>query len=115
MLIGTEDACKSSRCITRFAVGKLKMRVMPVTIRLRAGAGLNCNFCLRESAMSCIMQQGDDDMPNEKWILRTEFEETEHYRAAYTLFSKLKKAKERANQEGWVFADDVEKELGIVD
>ena len=54
-------------------------------------------------------------MPNEKWILRTEFGETEHYRAAYTLFSKLKKAKERANQEGWVFADDVEKELGIVD
>ena len=42
-LIGREDACKSGRCITRFAVGKLKMRVMPVTIRTRAGAGLNCN------------------------------------------------------------------------
>ena len=42
-LIGREDARKSGRCITRFAVGKLKMRVMPVTIRTRAGAGLNCN------------------------------------------------------------------------
>ena len=43
-LIGREDARKSGRCITRFAVGKLKMRVMPVTIRTRAGAGLNCNW-----------------------------------------------------------------------
>lgn len=30
-LIGTEDVRKSGRCITRFVVGKLKMRVMPVT------------------------------------------------------------------------------------
>jgi hypothetical protein len=42
-LIGTEDVRKSGRCITRFAVGKLKMRVMPVTIRPCADAGLNCN------------------------------------------------------------------------
>jgi hypothetical protein len=33
MLIGLEDARKSGRCITCFAVGKLKMRVMPVTIQ----------------------------------------------------------------------------------
>ena len=68
-LIGREDARKSGRCITRFAVGKLKMRVMPVTIRTRAGAGLNCNpliyvghFCvakrLRKSRKSFILYGG---------------------------------------------------------
>ena len=49
-LIGREDARKSGRCITRFAVGKLKMRVMPVTIRTRAGAGLNCNVLVTKGA-----------------------------------------------------------------
>lgn len=42
-----------------------------------------------------------------------EIDELDRYRAAYTLFSKLKNAEERANREGWISADDLEKELGI--
>ena len=40
-----------------------------------------------------------------------EIDELDRYRAA--LFSKLKNAEERANREGWISADDLEKELGI--
>ena len=33
----------------------------------------------------------------------------------YSLFSKLKKAEERASREGWIDAEDLEKELEIYD
>lgn len=33
--------------------------------------------------------------------------------ASNTLICKLKKAEERADKEGWVCANDVEKELGV--
>lgn len=44
-----------------------------------------------------------------------ELDELDRYRAAYTLVSKLKKAEERADKEGWISADDVEKELRVSD
>jgi len=43
-----------------------------------------------------------------------EIDELDRYRAAYTLFSKLQKAEERAAKEGWIDADDLEKELGVI-
>ena len=42
-----------------------------------------------------------------------EIDELDRYRAAYTLFSKLQRAEERAFKEGWIDADDLEKELDI--
>ena len=42
-----------------------------------------------------------------------EIDELDRYKAAYTLFSKLKKAEERADKEGWIDVDDLEKELGV--
>ena len=48
-------------------------------------------------------------------LTMAEIDELDRYRAAYTLFSKLKKAEERGDKEGWVLADDVEKELGVFD
>lgn len=39
--------------------------------------------------------------------------QVDRYRAAYMLFSKLKKAEERADKEGWISADELEKELGV--
>jgi hypothetical protein len=42
-----------------------------------------------------------------------EIDELDRFKAAYTLFSNLKKAEERAEKEGWFEADDVEKELGV--
>jgi hypothetical protein len=50
-------------------------------------------------------------MPNIKPI--SDFDELDRFKAAYTLFSNLKKAEERAEKEGWFEADDVEKELGV--
>ena len=44
-----------------------------------------------------------------------EIDELDRYRAAYTLISNLRKAEERADKEGWISADDVEKELGVFD
>lgn len=41
-----------------------------------------------------------------------EIDELDRYRAAYTLFSKLQNAEEKAQKEGWLDADDLEKELG---
>ena len=48
-------------------------------------------------------------------LTMAEIDELDRCRAAYTLFSKLKKAEERGDKEGWVLADDVEKELGVLD
>lgn len=48
-------------------------------------------------------------------LTMAEIDELDRYRAAYTLISKLKKAEERADKEGWISADDVEKELGTFD
>ncbi len=42
-----------------------------------------------------------------------EIDELDRYRAAYTLFSKLQNAKERALKEGWIDADELEKELEV--
>lgn len=42
-----------------------------------------------------------------------EIDELDRCRAAYTLFSKLQKAEERASLEGWIDANDLEKELGV--
>jgi hypothetical protein len=45
-------------------------------------------------------------------LTMAEIDELDRYRAAYTLFFKLKNAEERAKQEGWIDEDDLEKELG---
>jgi hypothetical protein len=41
-----------------------------------------------------------------------EIDELDRIKAAYTLFSNLKNAEERAEKEGWVDAEELEKELG---
>ncbi|MGN0396119.1 MAG: prevent-host-death protein [Coprococcus sp.] len=46
-------------------------------------------------------------------LTMAEIDELDRCRAAYTLFSKLKNAEERADREGWISADDLEKELGV--
>ena len=48
-------------------------------------------------------------------LTMAEIDELDRYRAAYTLVSKLQKAEERAAKEGWIDADDLEKELGVRD
>ena len=46
-------------------------------------------------------------------LTMAEIDELDRYRAAYTMFSKLQKAEERAAVEGWIDSDDLEKELGV--
>lgn len=48
-------------------------------------------------------------------LTMAEIDELDRYRAAYKLLSKLNQAEERANEEGWISADEVEKELEAVD
>ncbi|MCM1083072.1 MAG: prevent-host-death protein [Clostridium sp.] len=48
-------------------------------------------------------------------LTMSEIDDLDRCRAAYTLFSKLKKAEERADKEGWISVDDLEKELGAAD
>ena len=45
-------------------------------------------------------------------LTMAEIDELDRCRAAYTLLSKLKKAEERADKDGWISADELEKELG---
>lgn len=44
-------------------------------------------------------------------LTMSEIDELDRCRTAYTLFSKLKKAEERADEEGWISAEELEKEL----
>ena len=54
--------------------------------------------------------------PGEYGILTMdEIDELDRYRAAYQLISKLKKSEERANLEGWIPSEDVEKELEVLE
>jgi hypothetical protein len=46
-------------------------------------------------------------------LTMAEIDELDRYRAAYTLFSDLQNAEHRSKQEGWIDADDLEKELGV--
>lgn len=48
-------------------------------------------------------------------LTMSEIDELDRCRAAYMLFSRLKKAEERADKEGWISADELEKELGVTD
>ncbi len=48
-------------------------------------------------------------------LTMAEIDELDRCRAAYTLVSKLRKAEERADKEGWISADEAEKELGVSD
>ena len=42
-----------------------------------------------------------------------EIDELDRCKAAYALLLKLQKAEERAEAEGWIDAEDLEKELGV--
>lgn len=44
-----------------------------------------------------------------------EIDELDRCRREYELLLKLQKAEERADQEGWISADEVEKELGVTE
>lgn len=48
-------------------------------------------------------------------LTMAEIDELDRYRAAYTLVSRLRKAEERADKEGWISANEAEKELGVSD
>lgn len=43
-----------------------------------------------------------------------EIDELDRYRAAYAFFRKLQEAEERAEREGWIEAEDLEKELEVL-
>jgi hypothetical protein len=43
-----------------------------------------------------------------------EIDELDRYRAAYNLFMKLKENEEEAERLGWIDAEDLEKELGVI-
>ena len=43
-----------------------------------------------------------------------EIDELDRLKAAYTLFSNLQKAEERAQKEGWIDAEDMEKMTPLI-
>lgn len=46
-------------------------------------------------------------------LTMAEIDELDRLKAAYTLFSKLQESEQRAEKEGWIDADDLERELGV--
>ncbi len=46
-------------------------------------------------------------------LTMAEIDELDQYKAAYILLSNLQKAEEQAEKEGWIDADNLEKELGV--
>ena len=52
---------------------------------------------------------------HEKYVILTmeKIDELDKYRSAYMLLTKLKEAEEEAEREGYISAEDVEKELGV--
>lgn len=61
-----------------------------------------------------VRTEGGENGHGEYGILTiAEIDELDRYRAAYTLFSSLQKAEARAEREGWIDADELEKELEV--
>ncbi len=48
-------------------------------------------------------------------LTMAEIDELDRYKAAYELVCKLEKAEERADRDGWLSAEDVERELGGIE
>lgn len=48
-------------------------------------------------------------------LTMAEIDELDRLKAAYMLHANLQKAESRAEKEGWIDADDLEKELGVFD
>ena len=48
-------------------------------------------------------------------LTMAEVDELDRYRAAHALLLNLQKAEKRAEEEGWIDADELEKELGVLD
>lgn len=46
-------------------------------------------------------------------LTMAEIDELDRLKAAYTLFSKLQESEQWAEKEGWIDADDLERELGV--
>ncbi|MDY3795717.1 MAG: prevent-host-death protein [Agathobacter sp.] len=46
-------------------------------------------------------------------LTMAEIDELDRFKSAYELLSKLQKAEERADKEGWIDDYDLEKELGL--
>ena len=46
-------------------------------------------------------------------LTMAEIDELDRYKTAFALFSKLQKVEERAEKEGWIDVDDLERELGV--
>ena len=46
-------------------------------------------------------------------LTMAEIDELDRFKSAYELLSKLHKAEERADKEGWIDDYDLEKELGV--
>ena len=46
-------------------------------------------------------------------LTMAEIDELDRFNSAYELLSKLQKAEERADKEGWIDDYDLEKELGV--
>lgn len=46
-------------------------------------------------------------------LTMAEIDELDRLKAAYTLCSKLQESEQRAEKEGWIDADDLERELGV--
>ena len=44
-----------------------------------------------------------------------EIDELDRYKEAYFLFLKLRQAEKRPDKEGWISADEIEKDLGVFD
>ncbi|MBQ7076584.1 MAG: prevent-host-death protein [Lachnospiraceae bacterium] len=42
-----------------------------------------------------------------------EIDELDKYKAAYILLNRLQKAEERADKEGWIDSEELERELGV--
>lgn len=47
--------------------------------------------------------------------MAVEADELDRIRAARELAADLRRAEERANREGWIDADDFDREMGIID
>ena len=68
--------------------------------------------CNRKELIAVPNIKPISDLRNYSDVLK-EVDELDRLKAAYTLFANLQRAEERAQKEGWIESEDLEKELGV--
>ena len=101
------------RILSRTFIARRKAGQIVLLFFLQRTYGSDSNgFDLRSASVGAKRRSTGHPAPSHARLLQEE-SRTEKEMMIYALFSKLQQSEQRAEKEGWIDADDLERELGV--